>query len=120
MWTGNIVSTSISHAAPQLWHIKSFCTLQASPSAAFSSTGRTVVEYITETKVSEDELSTAVIKETTTVNDLASALNELSLRPRDVIAIFQAIKQAGALNAKLIGDAIDHHRCDKRGDYELF
>ena len=43
-----------------------------------------------------------LIKETTTVNDLASALNELSLRPRDVIAIFQAIKQAGALNAKLI------------------
>ena len=36
------------------------------------------------------------------VQDLAAALNELGLRPRDVIAIFQSIKQAGALNAELI------------------
>ncbi|SVC64057.1 uncharacterized protein METZ01_LOCUS316911, partial [marine metagenome] len=35
-------------------------------------------------------------------NDLAAALNEMGLKPRDIIGIFQAVKQAGALNAKLI------------------
>jgi len=72
------------------------------PQAAFSSTGKTVVEYVTETTVNEADAQVAVIPTTTTVNDLALALNELALRPRDIIAIFQAIKQAGALNARLI------------------
>jgi flagellar P-ring protein precursor FlgI len=72
------------------------------PVAAFSNTGRTVVEYVTETTVNEADAQVAVIPGTTTVNDLAQALNELALRPRDIIAIFQAIKQAGALNARLI------------------
>lgn len=72
------------------------------PQAAFSNTGKTVVEYVTETTVNEDDAQVAVIPTTTTVNDLALALNELALRPRDIIAIFQAIKQAGALNARLI------------------
>ncbi len=72
------------------------------PSAAFSSTGKTVVEYMTETTVTESDAQVAVIPNTTTVSDLAQALNELALRPRDIIAIFQAIKQAGALNARLI------------------
>jgi len=72
------------------------------PTAAFSNTGRTVVEYVTETAVTESDAQVAVIPNTTTVNDLAQALNELALRPRDIIAIFQAMKQAGALNARLI------------------
>jgi flagellar P-ring protein precursor FlgI len=61
-----------------------------------------VVDYVTETTVSEADAQVAVIPTTTTVNDLALALNDLALRPRDIIAIFQAIKQAGALNARLI------------------
>ncbi|MCF7885850.1 MAG: flagellar basal body P-ring protein FlgI [Candidatus Marinimicrobia bacterium] len=72
------------------------------PSAAFSSAGRTVVEYETRTKVQEEVAKTAAIRETSSVNDLTAALNELGLRPRDIIAVFQAIKQAGALNAELI------------------
>ncbi len=72
------------------------------PSASFASTGRTVVEYVTETTTQEDVAKTAAIRETSSVQDLAAALNELGLRPRDVIAIFQSIKQAGALNAELV------------------
>lgn len=72
------------------------------PVAPFSNAGQTVVEYQTETIVREGEAKTAVIKPTTTITDLASALNELGMRPRDIIAIFQAIKEAGALTAKLI------------------
>jgi len=99
---GNVTigEVMISHGALTI-HVRR-TPIISQPTAAFSNSGQTVVEYVTETRATEDEVSTAVIKETTTVNDLASALNELSLRPRDVIAIFQAIKEAGALNAKLI------------------
>lgn len=37
-----------------------------------------------------------------TLGDLAAALNALKVKPRDVIAIFQALKEAGALNAELV------------------
>ena len=37
-----------------------------------------------------------------TAGDLVTALNALQVSPRDIIAIFQAIKEAGALSAKLI------------------
>jgi len=68
----------------------------------FSGGGRTVVAQVTDTQVREGTAKTAVIKQTTTVSDLAGALNTLGLKPRDIIAVFQAIKEAGALNAKLI------------------
>ncbi len=36
------------------------------------------------------------------VQEVASALNSLKVTPRDIIAIFQALKEAGALNAELV------------------
>ncbi len=72
------------------------------PQAPFSNAGQTVVVPVTETSVTEETAATGVIPATTTVSELALALNKLGLKPRDTIAIFQAIKEAGALNAKLI------------------
>ena len=37
-----------------------------------------------------------------TVQDVANSLNALGVTPRDMMAIFQAMKQAGALQAELI------------------
>lgn len=37
-----------------------------------------------------------------TVEDMAAALNLLQLKPRDLIAIFQALKESGALQAELV------------------
>jgi flagellar P-ring protein precursor FlgI len=37
-----------------------------------------------------------------TVQDVAKALNSLKVAPRDIIAIFQALKEAGALKAELV------------------
>ena len=37
-----------------------------------------------------------------TVQDIATALNSLKVSPRDIIAIFQALKEAGALKAELV------------------
>jgi flagellar P-ring protein precursor FlgI len=37
-----------------------------------------------------------------TVQDVARALNSLKVTPRDIIAIFQALKESGALKAELV------------------
>ncbi|MCL2220302.1 MAG: flagellar basal body P-ring protein FlgI [Chitinispirillia bacterium] len=52
--------------------------------------------------VEEKDAEMVVLDETTTVSDLAQALNSLGVTPRDVIAILQAIKEAGALHAQLV------------------
>ena len=36
------------------------------------------------------------------LSDIANALNRIGATPRDIVAIFQAIKQAGALHAELV------------------
>ncbi len=43
-----------------------------------------------------------VLKKGTTLNEIASALNAVGVSSRDMIAIFQAIKEAGALQAELV------------------
>lgn len=42
------------------------------------------------------------IAQGTTVDDIANALNLLEVKPRDLIAIFQALKEAGVLQGELI------------------
>ena len=50
----------------------------------------------------EKDADMVVLNGTTTATDLAHALNSLGISPRDIIAIFQAIKEAGALHGQLI------------------
>ena len=95
-----ISEAMISHGALTI-HIRRRPVI-SQPSASFASTGSTVVEFVTETRAQEDIAKTAALRETSSVQDLAAAINELGLRPRDIIAIFQSLKQAGALNAELI------------------
>ena len=65
--------------------------------------GETVVTEETQTDVSIEEKGTiGVIPGTTTVSELAVALSDLGVKPRDIISIFQAIKEAGALQADLV------------------
>jgi len=69
---------------------------------AFSG-GSTVVVPQTTTHVVEDKgVSVAVLSGMANVEDLAAMLNNLQVSPRDIIAIFQALKSAGSLQAKLI------------------
>jgi len=66
------------------------------------SRGKTVIDGITNTTVQQDEARNVVIQNIVTVSDIASAMNQLGVKPRDIIAIFQAIKESGALQAKLV------------------
>lgn len=51
---------------------------------------------------SQDSTSAVAITGASTVQEVAAALNSLKVTPKDIIAIFQALKEAGALIAELI------------------
>ena len=76
-------------------------TPQVSQPNAFSQ-GRTVTVPRTSVGVTEQPAHFYIAPQTVTVADLARALNALGVSPRDLISIFQAIKQAGALQAELV------------------
>lgn len=66
------------------------------------SRGETVV--VPEYQISVDNEKARVIhmEETVSLADVASALNKIGAAPRDIIAIFEALRQAGALRAELV------------------
>ncbi|MCL2690378.1 MAG: flagellar basal body P-ring protein FlgI, partial [Chitinispirillia bacterium] len=66
------------------------------------SLGRTEVVPNPSMVVEEKDSEMVVLDGNTTVSELAQALNSLGVTPRDVIAILQAIKEAGALHANLV------------------
>lgn len=63
---------------------------------------RTVVTDQTTTKVEEEKKNFVVFDDLPTVEDVATALNSLGVTPRDMMSIFQTMKQAGALQAELV------------------
>ena len=105
--TGTIVATAqirISSCAVSQGNItiNVATTLDVSQPNAFSNTGETVVVPRTTTEVTETKSAFIPLPELPTVEKVASALNTLGVTPRDMMAIFQAMKQAGALQAELI------------------
>lgn len=63
--------------------------------------GKTEVVAQTDVKVEESEGRLAVVRPSTTVGDVAAALNSLGVKPRELVSIFQALKAAGALRAEI-------------------
>jgi flagellar P-ring protein precursor FlgI len=64
--------------------------------------GQTVEAQQTLVDVAEDKGNLVVLEQGINIGDVASALNAIGATPRDLIAIFQAIKAAGALYADLV------------------
>jgi len=105
--TGTIVATAgiqISSCAIAQGNIviNVASTLDVSQPNPFSKTGTTEVTPRTTTEVTENKSAVVVLPELPTVEKVAAALNTLGATPRDIMAIFQAMKQAGALQADLI------------------
>ncbi len=65
------------------------------------SRGRTVVVPRTQVGVQEDGKKLAVVKNGVSLQQLVDGLNALGIGPRDMIAILQAIKAAGAIEADI-------------------
>jgi flagellar P-ring protein precursor FlgI len=72
------------------------------PVAPFSDAGTTEVIPDTIVGVEEKDAHLIPMSRAVTVSELAKALNAIGATPRDLIAIFNALKRAGALQAKLI------------------
>ena len=68
--------------------------------------GATTVTPNTKITATEDQGQLVVLnmdkKQGVTIGDIASALNAIGATPRDLIAIFQAIKAAGAMQGQLV------------------
>lgn len=105
--TGTIVATSRIRIAPcAVSHgeltISIANTDEVSQPNAFSQTGNTATTTRTDTNVQEKKAHFVTLQEMPTIEKVAAGLNAIGVTPRDMMAIFQAMKQAGALQAELI------------------
>ena len=76
-------------------------TPQVSQPAPFSRGGTTTVVPRTRIGVQEDGKKLALVKDGVSLQQLVDGLNALGIGPRDLIAILQAIKAAGAIQADI-------------------
>jgi flagellar P-ring protein precursor FlgI len=76
-------------------------TPQVSQPAPFSRGGQTQVAPRTRIGVQEDGKKLAMINEGLSLQQLVDGLNAFGIGPRDLIAILQAIKAAGAIQADI-------------------
>ena len=74
---------------------------QAQPSP-LAQTGTTAVTPRTDTKVNEAKGTMIVLQDMPTIEKVAQGLNSMGVTPRDMMAIFQTMKEVGALQAELI------------------
>ena len=105
--TGTIVATShIKIAACAVSHgnltITIASTLNVSQPNALSQTGTTTTTPSTDTKVKEEKGALIPIPDLPSIEKVSAALNNLGVTPRDMMSVFQAMKQAGALQAELV------------------
>ena len=92
-----VSTVAISHGSLTV-QIKS--EFQVSQPPALSG-GKTAVVPKTDVTVQEEKRALSVVEEGASIGDLVQALNAVGVTSRDLIAILQAIKQAGALQAEL-------------------
>ena len=105
--TGTIIATAdvrisrvaISHGSLTITVASNTSTSQP---GAFTQGGQTTQDKSTQTDVNEGKGSFAVIDDNPTIERVAAALNAMGVTTRDMMAIFQALKQAGALQAELV------------------
>lgn len=93
-----IATVAVSHGS---LHMTTTETPQVSQPLPFSN-GETVVVPRTTVDAEEEGGKMQVVERTATVADVARGLNALGATPRDLISIFQNLKQAGALHAELV------------------
>lgn len=76
-------------------------TPQVSQPSPFSRNGETVVVPRTTVGADDEPADLKIVEESVRLRDLVDGLNALGVSPRDLIAILQAIKAAGALQADI-------------------
>jgi len=74
---------------------------EVSQALPFAQGGQTVVTNDSQVKIQEEQNKLLYVEEATNLGDVVKALNAIGVSPRDLIAVFQAIKASGALHADL-------------------
>ena len=82
VWSGLVMADNVSQPQPL-------------------SQGQTTVTPDQKVKAQEQKSNFVTLGKNATVEDLIRALNSLGVTPRDTIAILEALKSAGALQAEL-------------------
>ena len=93
-----ISTVAVSHGNLNLIISESIQVSQPNPLAA----GATVAAPTTTINTVEEEGNLVVMQMGVNIGEVAKALNAIGATPRDLIAIFQAIKAAGALQGELV------------------
>ena len=93
-----ISTVAVSHGNLNLMISETIEVSQPNPLAA----GTTVAAPVTTINAVEEEGNLVVLEMGVNIGDIAKALNAIGATPRDLIAIFQAIKAAGALQGELV------------------
>ena len=70
--------------------------------SSFSRRGDTVVVPEVNTEVQDHDARVLRVPDTSTVADVVGVLNDIGASPRDIIAILEALKRAGSLQAELV------------------
>jgi len=101
-----IIGQSVSITPVAVSHGTLSITIKTTPlisqALPFAPGGETVVERTQEIQIDQRDIGVVALPEASTAGDIAAALNRLGLSPLDIIAIFQALKHAGALQAELV------------------
>lgn len=105
--TGTVVVGSTVRLAPAAvahgnLSVRITTRLEVSQPGPLSERGETVVVPQEDVDISEGDAQLLELPETATLQDVVRALNTLGVTPRDIIAIMQALKAAGALRAELV------------------
>lgn len=104
--TGSIVMNQAVTLGPcAVAHGNLSVTISSTPMVSqpnpLSTGGQTVVTEKTDIKISQDAGSLIQMDAAPQLSDLVRMLNGLGATPQDLLAILQAIKAAGAMNAEL-------------------
>lgn len=105
--TGTIVmGGDVTLSAASILHgnltVEIVTQFEVSQPAPFSKTGQTEVVPQTTVQAQEQPAQAIRLQEGATVSELVRGLQTIGATPRDVIAILQALKAAGALHAELV------------------
>lgn len=95
-----IGAVAIAHGGLSI-EIRAWPVISQPPSFSAKGTGHTVVTEDSRVEAGIEQSRLVAFEESPSVAEVARALNALGVSPRDIIAIFQALKEAGALRAQI-------------------
>lgn len=72
------------------------------PQAAFSNAGETVALADSDVSITQEDASMFLFEPGTSLDEIVRAVNRVGAAPGDLVAILEALKQAGALRAELV------------------